>query len=101
MFALRKNYVLDENQQPIAVQIAIGDFERLEAILEDYGLARLMDEVPEDDRVRFSKEEGMAYYESLLPTQPDAVSTFWLQASQSSLDAVWNNDEDEVYVQPL
>jgi hypothetical protein len=37
MFALRKNYVLDENQQPIAVQIAIGDFERLEAILEDYG----------------------------------------------------------------
>jgi RelB Antitoxin alpha helical domain len=59
---LRKNYVLNEDQQPIAVQIAIGDFERLEAILEDYGLARLMDEVPEDDRVRFSKEAGMAYY---------------------------------------
>jgi hypothetical protein len=65
MFALRKNYVLDENQQPIAVQIAIGDFERLEAILEDYGLARLMEEVSEDDRQRFSKAEGMAYYESL------------------------------------
>jgi hypothetical protein len=24
-----------------------------------------MDEVPEDDRQRFSKAEGMAYYESL------------------------------------
>jgi hypothetical protein len=65
MFALRKNYVLDENQQPIAVQISIGDFQRLEEILEDYGLARLMDEVPPEDRERFSKSEGMAYYESL------------------------------------
>jgi RelB Antitoxin alpha helical domain len=58
MFALRKNYVLDENQQPIAVQIAIGDFERLEAILEDYGLAQLMDEVPDVDRERRSQAAG-------------------------------------------
>jgi RelB Antitoxin alpha helical domain len=65
MFALRKNYVLDENQQPIAVQIAIDDFQRLEEIFENYGLAQLMDEVPEDDRVQFSKEEGMAYYRSI------------------------------------
>jgi RelB Antitoxin alpha helical domain len=73
MFTLRKNYVLDENQQPmvsdqpevIAVQIALEDFQRLEEILENYGLARLMDEVPPEDRQRFSKAEGMAYYESL------------------------------------
>jgi RelB Antitoxin alpha helical domain len=65
MFALRGNYVLDENQQPVAVQISIDDFQRLEAILEDYGLARLMDDVPEEDRQRFSKGEGMACYESL------------------------------------
>ena len=65
MFALRRNYILDENQQPIAVQISLDDFQRLEAILEDYGLTRLMDEVPLEDRQRFSKEEGMAYYKSL------------------------------------
>jgi RelB Antitoxin alpha helical domain len=65
MFALRRNYILDENQQPIAVQISLDDFQRLEAILEDYGLARLMDDVPEADRQRFSKDEGMAYYTSL------------------------------------
>jgi hypothetical protein len=65
MFTLRKNYVLDENQQPIAVQIAIADFQRLEEILEDYGLARLMDEVSPEERERLSKEEGMAYYEAL------------------------------------
>jgi hypothetical protein len=70
---LRKNYVLNENQQPIAVQIAIGDFERLEAILEDYGLARLMDEVSEDDRVRFSKEavcERIAHRREIYRTFP-------------------------------
>jgi hypothetical protein len=33
------------------------------------------------------------------PTQTDAETVFWLQASQSSLDAVWNNDEDDVYAQ--
>lgn len=26
---------------------------------------------------------------------------FWLQASQASLDAVWNNTEDDVYAQLL
>jgi RelB Antitoxin alpha helical domain len=41
---------LDENQQPIAVQISVEDFQRLEAILEDYGLAKLMDEGLFDSR---------------------------------------------------
>jgi len=31
----------------------------------------------------------------------EAESDFWLQASQTSLDAVWNNPEDEVYAQLL
>jgi hypothetical protein len=35
------------------------------------------------------------------PTQSDAETVFWLQASQSSLDAVWHNDEDDVYAQLL
>jgi hypothetical protein len=33
------------------------------------------------------------------PNQSDAETVFWLQASQSSLDAVWDNDEDDVYAQ--
>jgi RelB Antitoxin alpha helical domain len=45
MCPLQKTYVLDENQEPIAVQISIADFQRLEAIIEDYGLATLIDEV--------------------------------------------------------
>jgi hypothetical protein len=34
-------------------------------------------------------------------THADAETVFWLQASQSSLDAVWNNDEDDVYARLL
>jgi len=31
----------------------------------------------------------------------DDETDFWLQTSQVSLDAVWNNDEDDAYVQLL
>jgi hypothetical protein len=32
---------------------------------------------------------------------PDDETDFWLQPSQSSLDAIWDNTEDEVYAQLL
>ena len=31
----------------------------------------------------------------------DDEAEFWLQASQASLDAVWDNTEDDVYAQLL
>jgi hypothetical protein len=37
----------------------------------------------------------------LVTILPDEEDNFWLQTSQVSLDAVWNNDEDEVYAQLL
>jgi hypothetical protein len=37
----------------------------------------------------------------LVTLLPDYETGFWLQASQSSLDAVWNNTEDDVYAQLL
>jgi hypothetical protein len=63
MLRIHKNIVLDENQKPIAVQIPIGDFERLEEVIENYGLAKLMDEVKDDERL--SIEEAKSYYQSL------------------------------------
>ncbi len=65
MLKIHKNIVLDENQKPIAVQIPIKDFERLEEIIENYGLAKLMDEVKDDERL--STEEAKDYYQSLKP----------------------------------
>lgn len=37
----------------------------------------------------------------LVTILPDQESEFWLQASQTSLDAVWDNAEDDVYTQLL
>lgn len=44
MLNITKNYIIDENKKTIAVQIPIAEFERIEQILEDYGLAKLMEE---------------------------------------------------------
>ena len=63
MLEINKNYVLDTNQKPIAVQIPIAEFEKIEEILEDYGLAQLMDEVEGDETL--SKEEALEYLASL------------------------------------
>ena len=45
-------------------------------------------EIPEGTRV-------------LVTLLPDEEAVFWLQASQTSLDAVWGNTEDDVYAQLL
>ncbi len=63
MLKLHKNIVLDESQKPSAVQVPIKEFERLEEIMENYGLAKLMDEAKDDKRL--SAKEAQKYYQSL------------------------------------
>ncbi len=60
---LHKKIVIDENSKPVAVQIPIEEFDRLEEIIENYGLSKLMDEVKSDERVTF--EDAKKYYQSL------------------------------------
>ncbi|MBF2016615.1 MAG: hypothetical protein IGS23_15730 [Rivularia sp. T60_A2020_040] len=57
MLEIHKNYVIDENQQPIAVQIPITEFEKIEEILEDYVLEKLMKEV--QGETPFSLDEAL------------------------------------------
>jgi hypothetical protein len=64
MLEIHKNYVLDENQQPIAVQISLAEFEKIEEILENFGLVKLM-EAESEDNERLSKDEAWDYYQSL------------------------------------
>jgi RelB Antitoxin alpha helical domain len=63
MLELHKNLVLNEQQQPIAVQIPIAEFEQIEEILENYGLAKLMEDSEERDRL--SQGEALEYYQAL------------------------------------
>jgi hypothetical protein len=37
----------------------------------------------------------------LVTLLPDDEAEFWLQASQASLNSVWDNTEDDVYAQLL
>lgn len=60
---IHKYYVLDENQVPIAVQIPVREFERLEEAIEDHGLAQLINEVQNEERL--SGEDAYNYYRSL------------------------------------
>ena len=63
MLEIHKSIVLDESQRAAAVQIPIKEFERLEEIIENYGLAKMMDEVKDDERL--SVKEAKQYYQSL------------------------------------
>ncbi|MDJ0737097.1 MAG: hypothetical protein QNJ47_24015 [Nostocaceae cyanobacterium] len=62
MLEITQNYVMDENQQPIAVQIPIADFEKIEEILENCGLVKLMEESEGEELL--SKDEALKYYKS-------------------------------------
>ena len=42
MELITKQYIVDENNRKIAVQIPIEDFEKIEQLLEDYALFHLM-----------------------------------------------------------
>jgi hypothetical protein len=63
MLEITKNYVLDKHQKPIAVQIPIAEFEKIEEILEDYGLGKLIEEVQNDEVL--DKEKALQYLESI------------------------------------
>jgi hypothetical protein len=43
MLQIPKHYVLDEEQKPLEVQIPIAVYNQIEEILEDFGLAKLME----------------------------------------------------------
>ena len=60
---IQKKILMDESNKPIAVQIDIETFSKIERILEDYALGRLIAEVAEDETLDL--EEAKAYYEGL------------------------------------
>jgi hypothetical protein len=63
MLNLHTNIVLDENQKPIAVQIPIDEFQRLEEVIENYGLSKLIDEVADDEQL--TVQEARSLYRTM------------------------------------
>lgn len=63
MFDIKKKYITDENNNRLAVEIDIKTFNKIEEILENYGLYRLMQETEGSETL--SIDEAKTYYNSL------------------------------------
>ena len=64
MLKIKKIYVTDENKRPIAVQVDIRTFEKIEQLLEDYAMGQLINENDPDDNLELDEAEN--YYRELL-----------------------------------
>jgi RelB antitoxin of RelBE toxin-antitoxin system len=63
MFNLKPNYVTDNGNKKVAVQLNIKTYEKIEEILENYGLFHLMEDEPAGDPL--SLNEAKAHYKRL------------------------------------
>lgn len=63
MLRIKKLYITDENQRPVAVQVDIHDFERMEQIIEDYALGKFIEE--NNPKENLSLNEAKEYYKKL------------------------------------
>lgn len=62
MESIKKKYIIDENNNKIAVQIDIETYQKLEDLLENYALVQLM---KEDDGERLEIREAKEFYKKL------------------------------------
>lgn len=60
---IKKKYIVDENNKKVAVQIDIDTFNKMEEIIEDHGLYKLIRESENDEKL--SVEEAKEYYKKL------------------------------------
>ena len=63
MTDIPKKYIVDEQNRKIAVQVDIETFTKIEEVLENYGLYRLM--VENEGNELLDLEKAKAHYETL------------------------------------
>ncbi|MBT3177888.1 MAG: hypothetical protein HOG03_19710 [Desulfobacula sp.] len=64
MELINKQYIVDENNRKVAVQIPIDVFEKMELLLEDHALFHLMKENTDSDLLELT--DAQAYYRQLV-----------------------------------
>jgi len=62
-FQTNHKYITDEKKRPVAVQIDIETFEKMEQLLEDYALGQLIEQNDPADNLTIS--EAKEYYRGL------------------------------------
>ena len=63
MEPFKKQYIVDEQNRRVAVQIDIETFEKIEDLLEDYALYELMQKRSDDEALNLN--EARAFYDAL------------------------------------
>lgn len=63
METIKKKYIVDENNKRVAVQVDIDTFNKMEELLENYGLVKLMKE--EENNEKLEINEAIEYYHKL------------------------------------
>ena len=60
---LKRQYIIDENNRKVAVQLDMETFQKIENILENYVLVQLMNVADEDENLNL--EDAKNYYANL------------------------------------
>lgn len=63
MNTITKQYIINEKNKKIAVQLSVKTFEQIEEILENYALYKLMNE--DDNEETLNINEAKVYYKKL------------------------------------
>jgi len=63
MEAIKKQYIVDENNNKVAVQLDLKTYEKIEEIMENYALFQLMSEEGEEEILDL--ESAKEYYSKL------------------------------------
>ena len=64
---LKRQYIVDENNRKVAVQLDMETFQQIENILENYALVQLMNVAEEDENLNL--EDAKNYYANLTKTK--------------------------------
>jgi hypothetical protein len=63
MLTIKKKYLTDEKKRPVAVQVDIETFDKIEQIIEDYALGQFIEENSSHDNL--SLNEAEEYYRKI------------------------------------
>ena len=64
MLNLNEKYIVNKQNKPVAVQLDIKTFNRLREALEDYALAKYMQQALADEKLNLA--EAKAYYKKIM-----------------------------------
>lgn len=62
MTDIPRRYIVDENDRKVAVQLDIDTFQKIEELLENHGLVKLMKQNEREERL--AAPEAKAYYKT-------------------------------------